>query len=229
MKIVCISDTHALSEPKDLPEGDVLIHAGDLSLAGEVHEIQKTLAWLRRFPHRYKIFIAGNHDNALERHGLAVFWDQMKAYKDRSPLIYLQDSFCYIPKPDGTRFKVFGSPSHLRKSVYRVGARAFTREADSNNRFWGMAPECDILVTHCPPQGFNDQYHEVLLDGRVLVANHGDAAIRAYVDTVRPELVVHGHIHSGYGKSGNEFTTIVNAAHLNDQYKPQNEPIVVEL
>ena len=44
MKIVCISDTHTISHPSDLPDGDVLIHAGDLSLCGEVHEIQSALA-----------------------------------------------------------------------------------------------------------------------------------------------------------------------------------------
>lgn len=43
-KIVCMSDTHSISQPSDIPEGDILIHAGDLSLSGDVHEIQSALA-----------------------------------------------------------------------------------------------------------------------------------------------------------------------------------------
>jgi 3',5'-cyclic AMP phosphodiesterase CpdA len=45
-----------------LPEGDVLIHAGDFTMRGRPKAIRKFNAWLGRQPHKHKIVIAGNHD-----------------------------------------------------------------------------------------------------------------------------------------------------------------------
>jgi hypothetical protein len=60
VKIVCILDTHNCTPV--LPEGDILIHAGDLSHHGSFAEIQAQLDWLRTQPHAHKVVIAGNHD-----------------------------------------------------------------------------------------------------------------------------------------------------------------------
>lgn len=62
--IVCISDTHNSKPP--LPDGDILLHAGDLSQYGTFAEIQSQLNWLNSQPHRHKIAIAGNHDLLLD-------------------------------------------------------------------------------------------------------------------------------------------------------------------
>ena len=57
VRIVCISDSHNAT-PK-LPAGDVLIHAGDLTKAGTLAELRKTVAWLEAAPFEAKIVIAG--------------------------------------------------------------------------------------------------------------------------------------------------------------------------
>src|SRR6187431_78878 len=82
MKLVCISDIHGdIVQDKDLPDGDVLIMAGDLlpdgyrpvnrEIAGSTRIIQQGwwyddvfLPWLSHLSRRYKdiIFIGGNHD-----------------------------------------------------------------------------------------------------------------------------------------------------------------------
>lgn len=41
---VCLSDTHNLQIP-DVPEGDLLIHAGDLTSSGTAEELQRQLNW----------------------------------------------------------------------------------------------------------------------------------------------------------------------------------------
>ena len=64
IRVVCISDTH--TNTLSLPNGDLLIHAGDLTNAGTVEEIQKQLDWLASQPHREKVVIAGNHDSYLD-------------------------------------------------------------------------------------------------------------------------------------------------------------------
>lgn len=60
MRIVCVSDTH--NHTVQIPDGDVLIHAGDVSMRGRLPEIAAFLAWFESLPHQHKIFIAGGHD-----------------------------------------------------------------------------------------------------------------------------------------------------------------------
>lgn len=209
MKIVCISDTHGINEPSELPDGDVLIHAGDLSLCGDPHEVQHGLGWLRKLPHKHKIVIGGNHDNALAEF-VYLFDDQLKPYKDCAPLTLLRGSFVDV---EGLR--IFGSSALPFNPIYRPGARAYMLDG-TTFRHWNYAPPCDILVTHGAPKG-------------VLDMGCGDPHLRAYVDQVKPMLHVFGHIHLGRGVADVGSTKFVNAAMLDDSYRPVHEPIVVEI
>jgi Calcineurin-like phosphoesterase len=65
IRVVCISDTHTLAWA-DVPDGDLLIHAGDLSNDGSVREIQAAVDWLKTLPHAHKVVIAGNHDSYFD-------------------------------------------------------------------------------------------------------------------------------------------------------------------
>lgn len=63
MKIVHISDTHNFHRDlPPLPEGDILVHTGDCTMAGTDHEAIDFLDWFCDQPFRHKIYIAGNHD-----------------------------------------------------------------------------------------------------------------------------------------------------------------------
>lgn len=55
-RFVCISDTHS-REPTSLPDGDVLIHAGDLTAWGTPKEMYTTIDWLKSCPHRVKLCV----------------------------------------------------------------------------------------------------------------------------------------------------------------------------
>ncbi len=67
MRIVCISGTHGFHRKLDVPEADVLIHAGDFSsLGGKVEDIDDFNDWLASLPHKYKVVVAGNHDKLFE-------------------------------------------------------------------------------------------------------------------------------------------------------------------
>jgi Calcineurin-like phosphoesterase len=65
IKIVCISDT--LGSRVSVPDGDVLIHAGNLTQHGSFAEVQSMLDWLNSLPHRHKILVAGNRDMVLDQ------------------------------------------------------------------------------------------------------------------------------------------------------------------
>lgn len=62
MRLVCISDTHGLQNNFKIPDGDVLIHAGDFCNTGIERDVHEFAKWLDRLPHRWKAVIAGNHD-----------------------------------------------------------------------------------------------------------------------------------------------------------------------
>jgi Predicted phosphohydrolases len=62
IKFVCISDTHGLTDQLQVPDGDVLIHAGDFSNTGEPEIVEDFNNFLGKLKHPIKIVIAGNHD-----------------------------------------------------------------------------------------------------------------------------------------------------------------------
>ena len=73
MRLIILSDTHNLhSRLAPLPDGDVLVHAGDISGRGTLGEIGAFVEWFAALPHRYKIMIAGNHDFAFETRAAAA-------------------------------------------------------------------------------------------------------------------------------------------------------------
>jgi hypothetical protein len=56
--IVCISDTHELHRELDVPNGDILIHAGDFTMFSKSGSaILDFNEWLGDLPHRWKILV----------------------------------------------------------------------------------------------------------------------------------------------------------------------------
>ena len=65
IRVTLLSDTHNNHKliTDDLPGGDLLIHAGDISSMGYEHEITEFCKWFDKIDnYDTKIFIAGNHD-----------------------------------------------------------------------------------------------------------------------------------------------------------------------
>jgi len=54
-RFVCVSDTHG-STP-NVPWGDVLIHAGDLTVYGSRKSFEATIAYLKNLPHPVKLYV----------------------------------------------------------------------------------------------------------------------------------------------------------------------------
>lgn len=206
MRIVCVSDTHGLARGVAVPDGDVLVHAGDLSGNGAPEEIAAEADWLRSLPHRKKVVIAGNHDFAF----------QVEAAETRvllADLEYLEDSEAVV---GGLRF--WGSPW---QPWFFDWAFNLARGPEIRAR-WDLIPAgIDVLVTHGPPAG--------VLDRTAAGADVGCADLLDAVRRVRPRLHVFGHIHEGYGRFERDGTTFVNASTCDRAYRPVNRPVVVDL
>lgn len=219
MKIVFISDTHNQHDQVKVPDGDILIHAGDATMLGRMNEIAAFGVWFRSLPHKHKIFVAGNHDWMFAK-------NQMMARQllnngliggVRTPeIIYLEDSGTTV---EG--LKIYGSP--WQPTFFDWAFNLDRGEAIRHK--WDLIPEgLDILITHGPPINIHDQIAAHLGSEHL-----GCEELLAAVERVKPKMHVFGHIHGGYGQTKYENTHFINAANCNEQYKPVNEAIVVEL
>ena len=178
MKIVCLSDTHGRHrEIPDLPDGDVLLHAGDACNFGTLNEIADFADWFRAQPHRHKILIAGNHDWPFHRGGRAAR-DLMHG------IHYLEDIGCEVA---GVRF--WGSPWQPEFCNWAFNVPRGPELA----RIWQRIPaDVQILATHGPAFSILDANRE----GK-------SVGCRDLLDRLQslPSLRVHvfGHIHEGRG------------------------------
>lgn len=207
MKIVCISDTHELHRRlPPLPEGDVLIHAGDLTGNGKLPALYDAARWLRSQPHKYKIVIAGNHDLTLES-------DPEIAREIFHDLIYLNKTAHMM---EG--LKVYGTPWSPAFCDWAFNATPRQQELHAA----AIPANTDILISHGPPYRIRDKTNDGL--------NVGCKFLARRIREIKPKLVVCGHIHHSHGVSKLKCgTTVVNAAVLDDDYRLVHAPIVVDL
>lgn len=207
MEIVCISDTHGKHEGLELPSGDMLLHAGDVSSSGSAKEVKQFLDWFDAQPYQYKLFIAGNHDFLMEDHP-----DQFKAMLPDS-LIYLENESTVI---EGVTF--WGSPISPRFFDW-----AFNRDRGAAIRkYWDEIPDdVDVLITHGPPMDYGDL---TARNERV-----GCVDLLERVLAVQPKYHIFGHIHEAYGMYRCGEVTMINASVLNLQYQLVNQPVVISV
>jgi len=219
-RFVCISDTHGRHRTMNIPDGDVLIHSGDISMCGEPEIISDFNDFLGELPHKYKIVISGNHDITLDSQFYAThFWRYHEQMEDSNQIkqkltncIYLEDSEVSV---NGIR--VYGSPW---VPIYHDWA--FNLQQDKLKEVWDQIPRgIDILITHGPPLGLRATGNSGV--------DVGDPALRDAVRRVKPVVHVFGHVHAGYGKQQDNATMFINAASVNRKCIASNSPIVFDL
>jgi Icc-related predicted phosphoesterase len=213
MKVVCIADTHCYHNKIDVPDGDLLIVAGDFSVGiqpGNIFEAENFNRWLCRLPHGYKILVAGNHD------WLAYDLKDIPENIQRiySAAIYLQDSMVKI---EG--IKIYGSPW---QPYFNNWAFNLPRDGPELAEKWKLIPEgIDILVTHTPPYNILDMNQEKEHCGCKLLSMN--------IGRVKPRYHIFGHLHDGYGMCKEGETTFINASVLDDEYRIKHKALVFEI
>ena len=131
MRIVCISDTHGVF-PDRVPEGDVLIHAGDITDLGRKLEWEEALRWFDAQSHRHKISIPGNHD-----------LDHTDLFSQHYPLL-IGSSI------DVEGLSIYGAP-------WQSNWPGWAYWTPSSKELWADIPEgTNLLVTHAPAYGILD-------------------------------------------------------------------------
>jgi|SRR5690606_32275221 len=208
MQIVAISDTHGKHRDLKIPDGHILIHAGDISRGGTKEQVIDFLEWFAVQRHTHKIFVAGNHD---------FFFEQADSNEISNiipdGIVYLNDSSIKI---NGVKF--WGSPITPSFNNW-----AFNRNRGSEiKKHWDLIPnDTDVLITHGPPFG--------ILDETVYGKRTGCEELLLRVYQVKPQYHIFGHIHEDYGSFAKGETTFVNASVLDDWYEMKNKPVILDL
>lgn len=223
IRVVCIADTHTLKTDA-IPDGDLLIHAGDLTDAGNIPELQDAIDWLASLPHKHKVAIAGNHDTYLDpRSREHLKKDEREGELDWKGIHYLQHSSVTLSFP--------ASSSHASgKTTSTSPQRALTqrRTATTNANHEPGTRTLEIYgapqIPACGPAHFAFQYlrnmdawtNTIPRSTSILVTH---TPPRFHLDNtgahltslgcqylldelwqVKPRLHVFGHIHVGAGR-----------------------------
>lgn len=201
IKHVLIADTHGRNDLLDgLPDGDVLIHAGDCTKYGSRKGLQEFADIFGSLPHKNKLLIAGNHDGCFIKHP-----EEARKIVEAVGIIYLQDEGITL---DGLKY--WGIPWTPEFFDW-----AFMGDENFLAEKWAQIPlNTDVIISHGPPKW--------ILDATVGSISHYSEVIQ------RPglKLNVFGHIHEGYGIEIKDKITFINCSLLNELYEPTNVPIL---
>lgn len=203
-KIWHFSDTHTFHGYLNPPEGaDIAIFSGDCSNPRDpyisVNQIRDFIEWFQSLQIPNKIFVAGNHDIAIERKYVTV-QDFTKA-----GIIYLENNSTVV---EG--LKIWGSPI---TPTFGTGW-AFNKDRAKTADVWKNIPnDTDIIVTHGPAKGILDLSYN--RDG--VLEFCGCKSLKRRIFEIEPKLFCFGHIHNckdilnaGYTKVANCNTIFSN-------------------
>lgn len=203
VRIVCISDTHcehksltpttSCYNPLALPDGDILIHAGDcLCESGlrhatrtpngiEVHSAGEALleqfaAWFGSLRFLHKVLVGGNHDLVMQGLGKTRVRELFARHCTFGTVHYLEHETAQVGP-----LKIFGSP---------FGTWGSHNDAFAYHHDLADGPdEADVVVTHTP----------CVLPRKRTGGLKEDARVAAMVRKCGARLHVGGHCHWAYG------------------------------
>ncbi|MCM4155356.1 metallophosphatase domain-containing protein [Gramella sp. AN32] len=205
MRLVCLADTHNKHHDMVIPDGDILIHAGDCTDGGSKHETEDFLKWMESQMHPVKILVPGNHDFYFEKQeNLENLPLSIHTLINQSLIIeYLQ---------------FWGSPV-----TPGDGHWAFNEErGKSIRKYWDKIPEhTNILITHSPPYGLMDDIEK----GMKL----GCEELKKAVERVQPDYHLFGHVHYSAGLARIKNTTYYNLSQLDERGRIMHSPAIINI
>jgi Icc-related predicted phosphoesterase len=202
MKIVCIADTHNREDDLIIPDGDIIIHAGDLTEGGTKREVTQFINWFSSLPHSHKIFIAGNHDYYLEDIDKETFAKSLP-----KGVHYLHNTALSLGN-----IKFWGTPQ----------VPSLTRWAFKEPFYWNDIPkDTDILISHVPPYEILDLHDRNF--------HLGDKVLAKRVDKLSLSYHIFGHVHDAYGLTRIKNTIFVNASSVDSTGRYFNPPIILDV
>lgn len=216
MKIVALSDTHCQHDKLVVPEGDLLLHAGDATYMGTLREMSDFARWFAYQPHANKVYVPGNHDWMMQRKPE----EGRKLFESLGVTVLIDQEITI----EGIR--LYGSP---HQPTFCDWAFNLPRNGPELKAKWDMIPEgLDVLITHGPPHKILDTEPGCFQPNGD--TNIGDELLTAKLAKMRhpPRMHVMGHIHGGHGQKHTDETKSFNVAICDPSYNPINPITVID-
>ena len=220
MKVVAISDTHLQFDYKNMPKGDILVHAGDLLNSGSLRD------WLRGFQelkelkkmYEYVVYVSGNHDHYVEDNEFRVKGELLS----EGIHLLIDEEICIQGR------RIYGSPW-----TPRFGPWAYMKSrGESLSKVWQNIPSgLDLLILHGPPLGILD----TVPSGESVGC--WDLKHKLHTMDQPPKNIVWGHIHHEGNKSVRHLISLdpfsavncYNVAICSEQYVPVSTGTLLEI
>jgi uncharacterized protein len=199
MKILAITDIHGAYNVAEKilqhEKADVVVLGGDLTNVGTVKEVESTIKKFREHCNRI-LCIAGNmdtehHDDWYKAEGISI---------NGKGIVIEGVGF----------FGVSGGPKSPLRTSYEITEEEILARSEAG---YLMVKSCHrkIFVPHAPPYGtkldiVHSGYHV------------GSTAVREFIELMKPDVVICGHIHEGRGYDTIEKTQIVNCGYGHHGY-----------
>jgi Icc-related predicted phosphoesterase len=191
MKLLCLTDLHserAALERILAAEGsvDVVILGGDVTNFGTPAEAEDLVRRLQRTGAKV-LAVAGNCDSEkidqrFAELGVSLF---------QRGVVH-----------EGLGFYGVSAMPPWRGTMYELSEEEIAAAMEAG-RSQLKEPRLEVLVSHTPP-------HDTSLDRTTRGEHVGSTAVRQFIETVQPAVVVSGHIHESRGIEQLGATTVVN-------------------
>lgn len=188
MRILAISDQEAryyydFYMPGRLDEFDLILACGDLKA--------KYLEFLATMAHCPVLYVRGNHDDRFSTNppeGCICIENKIYEYKGVR-ILGLGGSYRYR---EGENMY---TEKQMKRRIFKLGLQLWKKKG------------FDILLTHAPAYGLNDEEH---------IAHRGFECFIELLEKYKPKYFIHGHVHRNYGQNipqicNYQDTVVVNA------------------
>ena len=206
LRILAFSDLHAnelaaVKLTRLSKDVDVLVGAGDFGNARR--DVQRTVDILKTV-NKPAVLIAGNNESTEELRTACAGWESSLVLHGESVEIGTHPgSFLATPPETGggrvPGIPFFGLPGGV--PVTPFGAWSYDFSEEQARSMLARCPTRAVLVSHSPPKG--------ILDRSSSGTSLGSVAVREAIDSLRPRLVVCGHIHASVGRVVMESGVVV--------------------
>ena len=220
MRLVAISDTHfQLTEEQitnNIPDGDILVHTGDLMYEGTAAEWKSRLKWLSSLPHKHKYYIPGNHDF----HPFIYSGPSIESLK-KCGIIPLFEGKYHVTLPNG--MVMLGLPFVTNLPGWAFNIQDHDIGSFLTERYFHK--HIDIVASHAPVYGVLDKLDDAKK------TSVGTKAYKKFIDNKLSNIKywIHGHIHESYGEAEYNGCKFYNVAMCDVKYNIVNKGKVIDL